>query len=132
MNNFNANYLPLGKDFGMIASQAPSPNNINNFWTMVLRTKVKVLLMLTPLMENEKSRSEKYWPAPGQSFTFPNLVTTKSHPDLVITGMEAKFHQGFMITKLRLTFLDKNEKMRFRDLIHLYYDSWPDNKAIAI
>jgi len=45
-----------------IATQAPRSNTFQNFWTMILEQRVRVIVMITALKEGGRTKAEKYWP----------------------------------------------------------------------
>jgi len=61
----NANHIKGVEDGMYIASQAPLPNTFNDFWLMIWEQRVKLIVMLTKLQENNKPKAEVYWPTRG-------------------------------------------------------------------
>jgi len=58
--------FPEYLDNTFIATQAPRPNSIKHFWHMIIQAEVKVIVMITRLVEGEGSKRRKkadcYWP----------------------------------------------------------------------
>ena len=42
-----------------IATQAPRSNTFQNFWTMILEQRVRVIVMITALKEGGRTKAEK-------------------------------------------------------------------------
>jgi protein tyrosine phosphatase len=57
----NANFINIKGRQPLIACQAPLKDTVNDFWDMVIKHQVKVILMLTPLEEKDKAKSVDYW-----------------------------------------------------------------------
>jgi len=64
----NASWIefPGYPDNSCIATQAPRPNSIKHFWHMVIQAEVKVIVMITRLVEgsgsSKKKKADCYWP----------------------------------------------------------------------
>jgi len=64
----NASWIefPGYPDNNFIATQAPRPNSIKHFWHMVIQAEVKVIVMITRLVEgsgsSKKKKADCYWP----------------------------------------------------------------------
>ena len=56
----NANEINIG-EFRFIATQAPLPNTFADFYE-ILYAKSTVVVMLTQLIENERTKADQYWP----------------------------------------------------------------------
>ncbi|XP_074858613.1 receptor-type tyrosine-protein phosphatase C [Carettochelys insculpta] len=52
----------------MIATQAPLPDTINDFWQMVFQRKVKLIVMLTDPKEGDKELWAQYWGEGKQTY----------------------------------------------------------------
>jgi len=51
-----------GVEQRFLATQAPRPGVITEFWCLVLEQQVKVIVMLTELIEGNKIKADQYWP----------------------------------------------------------------------
>lgn len=61
---FNANYLKLPQinpDFNYIATQAPLPSTIDDFWNVVLSNNLKVIISLNSYDELNMKKWDIYW-----------------------------------------------------------------------
>ena len=45
-----------------VATMAPKPNTVQNFWQMIIEKKVSLIVMLTDLEEGGRRKSDQYWP----------------------------------------------------------------------
>ena len=45
-----------------IATQAPTPDTVRDFWWMVWQEKTNVIVMVTNLVELGRPKCHKYWP----------------------------------------------------------------------
>ncbi|KAM9367396.1 receptor-type tyrosine-protein phosphatase alpha-like [Phaethornis superciliosus] len=64
-----------------IASQGPLPGTVVDFWQMVWQEKTSIIVMLTDLVEQNKTKCEKYWPEQEEVYgdftvTLNNIRTT--------------------------------------------------------
>ncbi|NWJ04321.1 PTPRK phosphatase, partial [Crypturellus undulatus] len=69
-----------------IAAQGPLPGSVVDFWQMIWQEKTSVIVMLTDLVEQNKTKCEQYWPEEKQvygEFTV-TLSNTRSTTGLVI------------------------------------------------
>ncbi|XP_062576058.1 uncharacterized protein LOC134237898 [Saccostrea cucullata] len=66
----NANYI---KDVAgkrrYIATQGPRKNTVQDFWEMIWQEDIRVIVMVTNLIEGSKIKCEQYWPGQGEQMT---------------------------------------------------------------
>lgn len=89
----NANYIDCRKTtFGVpyvyIATQAPLLNTTLDFWRMIIQEKVSFIVMLCGTKENNKCKSEVYWPQSDNSTirvgaSIVQMVSQEVYEDLV-------------------------------------------------
>merc|ERR1739848_185526 len=57
----NASRISFPKcDQTFLATQAPKPETVTNFWHMVIQEQVSVIVMMTKLVENTKRNAHQY------------------------------------------------------------------------
>lgn len=54
--------------------QGPLPNTIEDFWKMVWQEGSESIVMVTGVTENQRKKSEKYWPDKGHSRKYGAVV----------------------------------------------------------
>ncbi|XP_046583132.1 receptor-type tyrosine-protein phosphatase T-like isoform X4 [Haliotis rubra] len=110
----NANYM-LGYDDTpkYIATQGPKPGTVTDFWRMVWQEDVTQIVMLTRLMEVNKTKCEHYWPD-------VNKAKTYGHVKVMNTNVTVR--ADYKISK----FLVKKSGVE-RTVTHYHFTSWPDH-----
>jgi len=130
----NANFVDgvhAGAKQAYIATQAPKPETIEDFWRMCWEQNVCVLIMLTNLEEGGKVKAHQYWPKAGSKqygmWTVALLSNTASEDQAyVLRTLELK-----MGTTGGLKIPSKNtenstEKVEKRIILQFHYQIWPD------
>jgi len=107
----NANYV-INDQY--ISCQAPIFSTFADFWRMVWETQSPVILMLTKLFENGRSKAHMYWPAFNNS--------SMNFGDISVTRIEEEDLGGSMV--VRSVLLARKGEMR--TVYHLHYTAWPD------
>jgi len=107
----NANYVSIGNDEFMIATQGPMNKTISDFWEMIATASVNIILMLTSITEENK-KCAVYWPKEGRMYIVGGFIEN------IGTDFENDFVK---ITKLKFVF-SGNE----REIYHIYYFNWND------
>jgi len=103
-----------------IATQAPKPDTIVDFWRMCWEQNVQIIVMLTNLEESGKVKAHQYWPKMGYKQYGEYGVTLQSQQDcegFVIRTFEIL--QGFG-GGLKPVDVDK------RFIYQYHYQIWPD------
>ncbi|XP_067685089.1 receptor-type tyrosine-protein phosphatase epsilon-like isoform X1 [Haliotis asinina] len=110
----NANNI-LGYDDSpkYIATQGPKPGTVHDFWRMVWQEDVTQIVMLTRLMEMNKTKCEHYWPD-------ENKTKTYGHVQVMNTNVTVR--ADYKISKFRV----KKSGVE-RTVTHYHFLSWPDH-----
>ena len=98
-----------------IATQGPLATTCDEFWQMVWEQKCCLVVMVTPLKEQGRTKCHKYWPDIGETETFNHLRIINTKED----GNEAMIEREFKL-------INDQEKEE-RIIIHLQYLAWPDH-----
>ncbi|XP_053310791.1 uncharacterized protein LOC128472849 [Spea bombifrons] len=96
-----------------IATQGPLPDTLADFWRMVWQENSSVIVMLTDLKENNKVKSECYWPE-----------NTETYGDITVS-LE-RVEQTGATTARRFT-LKKTQSGVRKTVDHFHYLAWPDH-----
>ncbi|NXA32342.1 PTPRK phosphatase, partial [Eudromia elegans] len=96
-----------------IAAQGPLPGSVVDFWQMIWQEKTSVIVMLTDLVEQNKTKCEKYWPEEEQVYG-----------DLTVTLNNTKSTTGLVT---RAFCLQKKGCALPRPVEQFHYLLWPDH-----
>ncbi|XP_069678303.1 receptor-type tyrosine-protein phosphatase H-like isoform X4 [Periplaneta americana] len=109
----NASFIKgYNDDIEYIAAQGPTEDTTMDFWRMVFQHDVRVIVMVTNLVEQERIKCHQY---------YPNLRENVTYGDMTICcTTEIKFP----IHTARTLVLMKGD--RKRTLSHLHFREWPD------
>ncbi|XP_072566306.1 receptor-type tyrosine-protein phosphatase O-like isoform X1 [Paramormyrops kingsleyae] len=110
----NANYIPgykLAREY--IATQGPLPETRNDFWTMVLQQKSRVVVMLTQCSERRRVKCDHYWPFTDEPVAYGEIT---------VEMLSEKEAPEWTMRNFRLSYADETQ-----DVLHLNYTSWPDH-----
>lgn len=117
----NASHLRVdvvGEEWLYIATQAPLPNTLSDFWQMVWEQEVHVIAMLTALEEAGKTKCHMYWPrqpGPQNKVRYGDFVVTLRFS----TSSRSYITRGFDVRDMR----SGCERLVW----HLQYTDWPDH-----
>ncbi|XP_040567779.1 uncharacterized protein [Lepeophtheirus salmonis] len=127
----NANWIktPINSGVSYIATQGPTKNTIDHFWKMVYSYKVRIIVVLTKLVEktinvedksiNSVIKCEQYWPKQGKKtygvFTV-ELIEEHGSPNL----------PQLIERRLKVT---NTETRSSHTVLQLQYIGWPDHGA---
>uniref|UniRef100_A0A8C9RI04 protein-tyrosine-phosphatase n=1 Tax=Scleropages formosus TaxID=113540 RepID=A0A8C9RI04_SCLFO len=110
----NANYIPGYKSpREYIATQGPLPETRNDFWTMVLQQKSRIIVMLTQCSERRRVKCDHYWP-----FTEEPVA----YGEVTVEMLSEKEGPEWTVRNFRLGYADETQ-----DVLHFNYTSWPDH-----
>ncbi|KAK5983817.1 Tyrosine-protein phosphatase [Trichostrongylus colubriformis] len=115
----NASFISLPKGvMRFIAAQAPLPTTLEEWWKMVDEQKVVLVVMLCKLVEMNKVKCERYWPAEiGQSLLFGCY-------EITLDAVETFADDEYLLRRLRMT---NHKSGEFRAIHQLHYKEWPDH-----
>jgi len=106
-----------------IAIQAPNPDMIGSFWQLVWEQDVKVIVMITDLMEGGRIMAHQYWPdksTPEKRFDEVGItVTYESH-----SYIETFYHR-----RIILRHKEKGGKVKKRKIDQIQTVEWRDMTA---
>ncbi|XP_013415624.1 receptor-type tyrosine-protein phosphatase epsilon [Lingula anatina] len=112
----NANYIDgYGQTGAFIACQGPKPNTVKDFWRMVWQEDSPVIVMLTNLTEDAKTKCAKYWPDEG----------SKRFGLIVVTLKKEETHTDFTVRTLHMSVLHSNSSTKTVKQFH--FTGWPDH-----
>ncbi|XP_067833131.1 receptor-type tyrosine-protein phosphatase kappa-like, partial [Heptranchias perlo] len=114
----NASYIDgYRKPNYYIATQGPLVETIADFWQMIWQENSSIIVMLTNLTEQDKSKCEQYWPEQIPSQTYGEFTVT-------FTGLEPQSTKQLII---RDFLLHKGGSDRPRTVRQFHYRDWPDH-----
>ncbi|KAM6104749.1 receptor-type tyrosine-protein phosphatase kappa-like [Pterocles gutturalis] len=96
-----------------IAAQGPLPGTVVDFWQMVWQEKISVIVMLTGLVEQNKTKCEQYWPEQEQIYG-----------DFTVTLNNTRTTTGLVT---RIFSLQKTGCALPRVVEQFHYLLWPDH-----
>ncbi|KAI0983240.1 hypothetical protein GJ496_008545, partial [Pomphorhynchus laevis] len=111
----NANYIDgfkIPKHY--IATQGPLPTTFADFWLMVWNEDVRVIVMLTKLVESKRLKCDQYWPV-NQSAQYGSIE---------VCQLEEQIFSLFTVRYFRLTSF--TEQRQQRTIAQLQFTAWPD------
>jgi len=123
VNFVDASYI--GEKF--ISASAPIPYNYENWWNMIY-DKVNIIVMVTPYIESNKLKADRYIPYEDDKFTSYGIFLIKSNT------IEINETSGIVITKLtvRKSLTDNINDTNSIDctdriVYHIHYTRWTDH-----
>ncbi|KAH9508798.1 hypothetical protein Btru_050089 [Bulinus truncatus] len=109
----NASFISgFEKQEKFIASQGPHKGMVNDFIKMLWEQKVEKIVMLTDVVENGKTKCEKYWPDDGKAkfgSIKMSLKATHKFCDYTVSIFELSKKGG-----------------EFHTVTHFHFTAWPD------
>ncbi|XP_035677377.1 tyrosine-protein phosphatase non-receptor type 12-like [Branchiostoma floridae] len=111
----NANFLKGATgERTYIASQAPLPATVVDFWRMLWEYNVKVVIMACREVEQGKHKCERYWANRGEEKTFGDITVSMEDQN--------KITEDFL---RRIIVAKKGSETR--QLVQFHYTTWPDH-----
>jgi protein tyrosine phosphatase len=126
----NANYIDgvhSNSKQAYIATQAPKPDTMEDFWRMCWEQNVQIIVMLTNLEEGGRVKAHQYWPKLGTkqfgSWSV-TVVSTQDNEAYIIRTIELKkgFGGGLYQTRMNLD----DDTLDKRIIYQYHYLVWPD------
>ncbi|KAJ8668617.1 hypothetical protein QAD02_010280 [Eretmocerus hayati] len=113
----NANYITGfgGQHKSYIATQGPKPNTISDFWRMIWQDKVRIVCMMTNIMENGKTKCEQYWP--------DSVGEKKMYGAISVEFADEEVRADHTYRTFHISYDDKE----IRTIDHLHFTTWPDH-----
>ncbi|XP_059166864.1 multiple epidermal growth factor-like domains protein 10 isoform X2 [Physella acuta] len=109
----NASYIADHKNNRrFIASQGPTLSTLHDFLRMLLEQRVEIVVMLTNLIEEQKTKCDRYWPEDE------TMIVNDIHVKLI----SIEVFTDYTIRSLKLARKGKPS----HHLKHFHYTSWPD------
>eukprot|EP00160_Parvularia_atlantis_P020196 Unigene8254_Nuclearia_a/m.25347 Unigene8254_Nuclearia_a/g.25347 ORF Unigene8254_Nuclearia_a/g.25347 Unigene8254_Nuclearia_a/m.25347 type:complete len:310 (-) Unigene8254_Nuclearia_a:101-1030(-) len=122
----NANFMQAPEcKARYIAAQAPLRDTFAHFWQMVWEADVRVVAMLTPDIEQEQLKSDRYW---------PQLGMTQRYGRVSVTVESESKTSSYVSRALALRWLGtgpssgtrESDNAPMHSVTHLHYLRWPD------
>lgn len=134
----NASYINgLVRHFhskSLIAAQAPTENSLTRFWKMIWQNKVRLIVMLCPLMGPKQEECMNYWrdlKEIGQTATIDNTYNLKLISSEKIGRLTKSSFEVTVVDDILSTgsgpFDPANQKPHVLD--HIWDSGWEDNTA---
>lgn len=117
----------------ILAGSAPIISAMNNFWMMMWDKKVKIIVSLTPWIENGNVKADLYYnPLVGEIVTYGNISV---YTDTNLTD-DLKYILNFDIESHKIKVLKfkmiNNFTNTSKSIYHIHYTGWPDMNVPSI
>ncbi len=107
--------------FRYIAAQGPSDETLEIFWEMIWQQNVRVIVMLTRLVEGlgfHSQKCTKYWPS--------NVGDSMRFRDIEVQLYDCQEAPDYIVRKLDVSKMDGIGNSNNREIVHVQCTSWPD------
>ncbi|CAF1044909.1 unnamed protein product [Adineta ricciae] len=98
-----------------IATQGPLPTTCEAFWTMIWEQQCTLLIMLTTLFENGRTKCHQYW---------PNVLETNDYGLLSVRCRRERKENQLVYREFVFTHKETNEE---RTIYQIQTETWPDH-----
>ncbi|XP_062616050.1 uncharacterized protein LOC134277756 [Saccostrea cucullata] len=114
----NANFVTGYKSdlHAYIATQAPLPNTIADFWRMVWEQQCRVIIMITAVNEMQPPRDPHYIP------DTEGINGRVRYGDIVLVLKKKEVRQEYIMSLLEVKDIENN---LLREIRHFWFTSWP-------
>ncbi|XP_014678851.1 PREDICTED: receptor-type tyrosine-protein phosphatase R-like, partial [Priapulus caudatus] len=111
----NANYITgyEREPRAYVATQGPMSHTVGDFWSMVWHENMPIIVMITKLKEQNKTKCECY---------LPLLHGKYNSTDVTVESTVLK--DGYTVRKLTI-----QHGLEAREVLHYWYTAWPDHKT---
>ena len=117
----NANFVQgYSVDNKFIATQGPKKETTGDFWKMIDQYNIRIIVMLTDLVENNYIKCQKYWPNA--------LKTTEVYEDYSVTFLDEKIFVDYIKRQFSLA-NNTNGDSKPKLVSQYFYPSWADKFA---
>lgn len=117
---------PLDIPRQYIASQGPIQSTLIDFWRMVIEQDTRLIVALSPEMENGMEKCARYWPL----YNEPPLVLQGHHLSVELTTTEPEQHDekaDSLIRRIHATFMDDQQHvLKQTTVTQLQFLGWAD------
>ena len=124
----NANYIKGvdGENNDYIAAQGPTPQSVIPFWRMLWENEVKVIIMVTKLMERTTIKCSRYWPDKVNLTGQEGII---KYGDVIVRVVKAEKKPGYKLAELKVwkEVQPPRQIKPPRTIRHYWFDSWPDH-----
>jgi len=114
-----------------IATQAPLPHTMADFWGMIWDQDVHIIVMLTNLSEGGRVKAHAYWPQQASKQYGDIFVCFVSEKEFGSTVVKRRFtiskSRDISGLRTRDSFMEFNKEER--TVIQYHYMDWPDHGA---
>ncbi|XP_077528731.1 tyrosine-protein phosphatase 10D-like isoform X2 [Haemaphysalis longicornis] len=98
-----------------IAAQGPNALTVNDFWRMIWEHDVKIIIMLTQLVEGNKKKCERYWPEDNKEHSYGCVQVRKD---------SSAERSDFILTELKIK---SDDSSKWRNVQHVFFTAWKDH-----
>lgn len=134
LDYINASYVTLSNDSKYIATQGPIESTIHHFWGMCFneatknKEKTAVVLMVTPLIEDNIVKCHRYWPDSIDPILDLSNLMLQDGIDLPM-GLQVHYKDHEDYEEYTKTTIELVSGEEHRLVFHYYYHNWSDAKT---
>ena len=121
---FHANNIKINSR-RYLATQAPRPETINNFWSTVSASGAIVSVDLTNQVDRAGSKSCNFVPEKGQRLTGDITVINEGEHTMTMSSIKTRLGGQLVDT----TFVISNLMVDNKKHVHIHYTGWPDMQS---
>lgn len=102
-----------------IAAQAPLPAVMGDWWRMVWEQDIRIMVMLTKVVEAGRVKADVYWPDLGQNARYGDVTVE-------LVTQEGSQGTTSIVRTFLISKLDNAGEAQVRQIVHLQFTVWPD------